>query len=243
MTASRPELSRWRLHRSALLTRLRNYWGSRGDSPVAGGKAGGGPLLGLDREFDRGGGREGWMEPIFDDFVEYRDRVENARITKSSDIIFNTSHRHAAALIEQLFIAAENRVRVLCEHLNPDVFGSPAVVEAANTFLARPDAGLQVIVEKEGALSNADNEFVNSILIGEQASKVEAYFLPAEKSHLANFNFMTADEHGYRFEPDRAHPIARASFNRPDMVNVLADYFEEALSSACRANLPQRVLA
>lgn len=174
--------------------------------------------------------RDGSMNPklksTFDDLAEYSARVETARLLSSAEIIYNSSHRHAAVLIENLFLSAKQRVRIVCRELSLRSYGRDEVIAAAEVFLAREGAELSVLVEKiELPVDEKGNPGVNpfvdairrlpGVVVEENGTAVDV-----------PFDFLVADEVAWRFEPNHHQSVARASFNEPSMAADLVELFD-----------------
>jgi hypothetical protein len=167
------------------------------------------------------------MNFILDDLAEYRARVEAARLSGSRDTIHNSSDRHAAVLIEQLFLAAENNVRILCRQLNIGVYGSAPVLAAASLFIRREGVRMQIIVQDSAVLDFEKHPFLK-----EFGALPNVEIRTLDEAVDPGIDFFVADGNAYRFEPDPTSTVARASFNRPAMASVLVKIFNEARSPA-----------
>jgi len=173
--------------------------------------------------------RDDGMNAIVDDLSEYRARVVHARVTDSSETIHNSSDRHAAVLIEQLFVAAKQRARVVCRRLNAAVWGAPLVIAAASRFLAQPGARLEIIVGDPESVDFATHPFLVEFA---KLSNVDIRAM--DRSVDPGLDLFVVDEKAYRFEPDPNVPIARASFNREEIGKTLVSIFESTHQFATR---------
>jgi hypothetical protein len=162
-------------------------------------------------------------DALNDDLAEFRARVEDARINRLRDTIHNSSHRHAAVLIENLFLVAQSNVRILCRCINPIVYANPGVIEAAEKSLARKDARIDILVEHKTVIDSGDHPFVRTFE-GRAGFSITPLRLEADPG----FDFVVADMCAYRLEPNPDEPIARSSFNRPDLARALVEVFEKA---------------
>src|SRR5437764_626389 len=67
----------------------------------------------------------------------YREYVQAAAEAERSEVFLNRDVRHAAIIVEFLFSTAKERVEILTRRLNPNVYGAPATVRAAQIFMDR----------------------------------------------------------------------------------------------------------
>jgi hypothetical protein len=161
----------------------------------------------------------GKLHDTFDDLAEYRARVEAARLNRSGETIYNSSHRHAAVLIEQLFIAAEREVKIICRGLCPRSFGNPLVLEAAERFLAQDGVKLRIIAEELQYDAAGANPFFDRFRDHANAEIIIGMV------HTP-FDFFVADGKAWRYEADASKSVARASFNDPTFGALLDEAFD-----------------
>ena len=159
------------------------------------------------------------MHELFDDLAEYRARVIAARLSRSGDTIYNSSHRHAAVLIEQLFLDAENDVRIICRQLCGRSFGSPLAIAAAERFLERGGTSLNVIVDAPEVDADGRNAFLDRF-------EGRAGVSISKGGVMVPFDFMVVDQRAFRFESDAKTSVARANFNNPGFAKQLVDAFD-----------------
>lgn len=159
------------------------------------------------------------------DYATYRSRVRAARISRSPEVIYNSSHGHAAVLIEELFHAGQAHIGLLCRSLNVDVYGQEAVLNAAQGFVERSGARLVVLVKDAVA---ADHPFLQQVVNDERyRDQVTFYDDIGQVLEGSTFNFMVADGEAYRFERDEAHPNAMACFSGRKIAQPLRDIVED----------------
>lgn len=155
----------------------------------------------------------------------YRDSVHRLIRARSSAVIGNGQHAHAAILFEAFFKHATKTVKIFCRNLDPQVFDSPEVIEAAVDMLKQGRA-LDIIIQEKPL---RDSKFLKRI----RSLKVEEIRLEVHENASADSeivrsraeNFAVMDDSAYRFEPDRKEPKAVACMNDPALSNQLIDAF------------------
>jgi hypothetical protein len=141
------------------------------------------------------------------DLKLYREEVKRLVAERNGEAIYNGSADHAAVIVENLFIAAKEKVRLLTGDLNARVYGTRGVVERAQQFLGHSDHQLDVLVEEwtvsrshpllEGICSNPNVAF---------------YQIPEELSNAIGYHLMTADDDCFRFEREKNSHAAVAAW-------------------------------
>ena len=138
---------------------------------------------------------------------QYREEVERLVAERSGEAIYNGSADHAAVIVENVFIAARNKVRLLTGDLNARVYGARNVVTRAQQFLGHTDHELEVLVEEWNA--NRSHPLLEEI--GENEN-VTFYQIPSRLSAEISYHLMTADEDCFRFEREKNSHAAVAAF-------------------------------
>jgi hypothetical protein len=92
--------------------------------------------------------RQSRQELVMD---EYTERVRRAaQEANGKDLIHNRTTVHAAIIVAELFRKAKASVKILCEDLNNEVYGTAQVIAAATDYLRSSNAAkLEIIVEKD----------------------------------------------------------------------------------------------
>jgi hypothetical protein len=153
----------------------------------------------------------------------YRIQVASVLRGVVRDTVLNGTIEHASIVTEEAFKAASNHVRILSERLDPFCYANAGVLQAAKAFLASPDTKLDVLVE-DGRLNLDQSPFVEAVRrVG--GERVTVKVVPAATVQSYGFNFLTVDHKSYRFEDDRAHPIAVVG-NEPGSAEHLANLFD-----------------
>ena len=159
------------------------------------------------------------LKTTFDDLPEYRARVQAARKGQTNEVIYNSSQRHAAVLIEQLFLSAQQTVRIVCRSLREGSYGTPDVLREARAFLDR-GGEIHVIV------AQPESGETNSFLVAMQGRQNVNVLVAPHVLEVVRFDFMVADGRAYRFEADATKCVARANFNDTEMAASLDESFE-----------------
>lgn len=140
--------------------------------------------------------------------AEYRDDVRRVFSGKSADPVFNGTIDHASVVIEEAFKAAKSDVRILSKRLDADCWARPAIIEAAQDFLARQGTHIHILVESFGAGGcTHQNEFLAAVKAAGDG-RVEIRVVPPEIVQRYTYNFLVVDDVAYRFEEDRNEHVA-----------------------------------
>jgi len=137
----------------------------------------------------------------------YRAKVAKVFSGGEHETVFNGTLDHACIVTEEAFRAAKHHVRILTNKLDPACYGTPAVLDAALEFIANPDARLDVLVEDPSAVAAGRNIFLKEMSAAGD-KRVRVGIVPTDTTGRYEFNFLSLDECAYRFESDRANPIA-----------------------------------
>jgi len=158
---------------------------------------------------------------------EYREAFERLWNAGATDIVPNSKSEHAADLISVFFQKASSRVQIFCKNLAPTVYDSDELL-----FNAISAANRRVKIEvitQEGIPDNS--KFCKELeSAGKEPSALVNFInrtsLPASMNEL-EFNFIIADDHAYRFEPDRNNFSAFACANDKEKVKILSSIFDK----------------
>lgn len=161
----------------------------------------------------------------------YRERVQTAKVTRSPDIIFNSTTSHAAILIEEMFHDAQFDVGMLCRSLNPAIYERADVMNAIQGFLERPGSHLTVMTQTQ---ISAGHKLVDEIFGSDRYSARVTFKGPNELSSIPPFNFIVSDGRAYRFERDPESHTAVASFNGRNLAAKLAELVDDLVGRPSR---------
>jgi hypothetical protein len=157
----------------------------------------------------------------------YEEKVKKLFDERSSEIVANSSYKHAAILYEQMFLHAQKQVNILCRNIDPQVFDAPGVLSAVKIFLKQNNGKLNIAFQDENPM---DSKFLDLILEEDydKTNQVQIFkvgqLIVEEKTSA---NFATMDDNAYRFEPDREYCRAIASANNTNFVAKLNSFFQE----------------
>ena len=187
------------------------------------------------------------LPAVANDLELYRERVRYAIGRRTGKPILNGSVEHAAVLVEESLLAAQDEVLLLSSNLDEACFGRPNVVSAVRSFLVDPHRRLRVLVERSQPSFQWENHpFVESALrTAQRADRVEFAAVPPEWVDRYRFNFLVVDRFGYRYQEDRDELAAVACFlpdDRPidadDSVMRLHGIFDQLAANSVPLRLP-----
>ena len=150
--------------------------------------------------------------------IEYRKTVRNLFDTGASDVIDNSSPRHAAILIEEMVRHAQVSFRAFAGGMNPAVWNI-SVMNALKEAIER-GVNVQLLVEHDcepivnGSMPDIVRRAVRRCVASED-------FTPASFSHCA-----TGDRQSFRMEINPAEATAAFSANNPGFASRVADIFD-----------------
>lgn len=156
--------------------------------------------------------------------LEYRKTVRNLFDTGASDVIDNSSPRHAAILIEEMVRHAQVSFRAFAGRMNPAVWNIN-VMNALNDAIAR-GVNVQLLVEDDcdPILNGSMPDIVRRAVRRCAASQD---FDPKNFSHCA-----TGDRQSFRMEMDQDAKTAAFSANNPGLASRVAAIFDYLLSKS-----------
>ena len=157
------------------------------------------------------------MGGFFESLLEYRDKVNKALKDKTPFSTYNRDIMHATEIVAGGFKYAEAEVNLLSHELDERIYGLPYIVNLAEGFLSKRNGKLNIIIEKE-----IDSSHPLLSLCERYPNNTAVRKMPDEwwNDHYS-YNFMTIDNVGYRFEPDREKLSAIVSFNEPEEKETL----------------------
>ena len=157
------------------------------------------------------------MDGFLENLLEYKDKVNKALEDKTPFSTYNRDIMHATEIVAGGFKYAQEEVNLLSHELDKRIYGTPHIVNLAEDFLSKRDGRLNIIIEKEidssHPLLSMCTRYPNNTTVGKIPDKLW-------QGHYS-YNFMTIDNFGYRFEPDRNKLSAIVSFNEPEEKETL----------------------
>lgn len=150
--------------------------------------------------------------------IEYRKTVRNLFDTGASDVIDNSSPRHAAILIEEMVRHAQVSFRAFAGGMNPAVWNI-SVMNALKEAIER-GVNVQLLVEHdcEPIVNGSMPDIVRRAV---RRCKASEDFNPASFSHCA-----TGDRQSFRMEMDQDAKTAAFSANNEGFASRIADIFD-----------------
>jgi len=124
----------------------------------------------------------------------------------SDEAVFNGSTEHASLVIEQAFNCARQHVRVLSSTLNLACYGTPATIAAAQQFLAQPGTRLEILIESDRLVAGAAHPLLTALR--PYKSQIDVRMVPTDMVDQYEYNFLTVDDRGFRYEEDRRAHVA-----------------------------------
>ncbi|HZL58978.1 MAG TPA: hypothetical protein VFC38_04700 [Stellaceae bacterium] len=163
------------------------------------------------------------------DLEEYRRFVATmAAGDKPSETFSNFSHEHAAVVIAAIFRHARNHVEILTGALDPDVYCTQEVIDAAVAFARQPGASIRVLPERPIAPNHA---LLAALAAANLRNRIIIYDL-IQRSSNELFHFVVADGRHYRFEQNREEMTAIIQFGEPKLCTGLHEYFDKHAKNA-----------
>ena len=150
--------------------------------------------------------------------LEYRKTVRNLFDTGASDVIDNSSPRHAAILIEEMVRHANVSFRAFAGRMNPTVWNLNVMVALEEAIKRGVDVQLLVEHDCDPILNDTMPERVRRAVRRCQQSNG---FNPADFAHCA-----TGDQQSFRIEMDRNQKTAAFSANNPELAARVASIFD-----------------
>jgi hypothetical protein len=169
-------------------------------------------------------------EVVMDPFRAY---VRNLAKNRVGERIRTSSKRHAIAIFEAMFGSATKKICIFTEQLLPDVFGAAEVIDAAGSFISRPQTILQVLVQTPKVQSNwGEHPLFRALTSGppEGRGRIVARAATGSYARDTAHHFAVVDEVGYRFEVQHDTAEAIASFSEPTTAKQLQVAFDEAFN-------------
>ena len=157
----------------------------------------------------------------------YRQEIKRLIAERNGEAIYNGSADHAAVIVEGLFSAARQKVRLLTGDLNARVYGVRGVVDRASQFLGHSDHQLEVLVEEWNASpSHPLLEEIGGL------KNVSFYKIPEGLRSAVSYHLMTADDDCFRFEREKNSHAAVAAFGDGDTTKHLNGLWD-SIKSRC----------
>lgn len=169
---------------------------------------------------------------------EYRQYVGKiAGAPGPSETIMNRSSEHAAVVLEFLFRKANSEIDILTDELAEDVYGTPALIAAAQAFLTNnPAAKISILAESK--VDRLAHQFFRAIDGAGLGDRVTIAFVPDNVKKGYTFNFAVTDTDSYRFEEARHSREALVRFSDKGFAQTLRSIFHKLSSSAVKEKLP-----
>jgi hypothetical protein len=170
--------------------------------------------------------------------LTYRAYVQDHASGPGRSPVFVTRKpEHAALTIKLLFAAGRNQIRIVTNHLEPALYGSSEVTDAAVSFLARnPYATLEIGLEDPSELQG--HPLLSVIRRAGFFDRVHMFQVPPEVQRDYPFNFVVADGRHYRFEHRRESVEAAVQFNDESNGSALDAVFNQLASLSAPVKVP-----
>lgn len=155
--------------------------------------------------------------------IEYRKTVRNLFDTGASDVIDNSSPRHAAILIEEMVRHAQVSFRAFAGRMNPAVWNI-SVMNALSEAIAR-GVNVQLLVEHDcdPILNGSMPDIVRRAV--RRCGAASGNFNPKVFPHIA-----TGDGQSFRMEMDPDAKTAAFAANNSAFASRIAGIFDYLLS-------------
>ena len=157
---------------------------------------------------------------------EYRALVRRALYERNKLPVLNGTVDHAVILFEEMLLHADQYFALYTTRLNPDIYGSKAVVDAASLFLAHDKANFEIVFDEDISSSAAHDNALIAVLGQKTAATVSAFIAPTARADAIPFHFAILDNWGFRFEPDKNENSAIAVFGDEEKTASLIKFFK-----------------
>lgn len=165
---------------------------------------------------------------------EYQVAVKKLAENGSTTFISNSSQEHAAVIIEEIFLNAKGTVNILCDCLNPVVYGRPAITKAATHFFEQAGNNMTIIfqLKNNGIESLHDNPLLTSL--AEHKANISLYQLNDKEKNVNHFMVSKTKlgHYALRFEQNHKSHKATASFNDIKNGNSLVELFKSMVTKS-----------
>jgi hypothetical protein len=162
----------------------------------------------------------------------YRNSIARVFAGTLSEPVYNDTLEHVKIVVEEAFLAGDEKIRLLTNRFNPTCYGEPAIMRAAARFLSKDRSMLHILIEDSSELEACNPLLDRLTLAG--GDRVKISILP--RSAVANYayNFLVVDKKGYRFEADRIDHIAVVAGGEKNLTRTrhLIEIFDALESTA-----------
>ncbi|SFV87026.1 hypothetical protein MNB_SUP05-SYMBIONT-4-396 [hydrothermal vent metagenome] len=148
---------------------------------------------------------------------KYENKVIECLNAQQDDIILNSDINHAGILIKQIFLNAVHTVNLLSNKLDAQLYERVEIINAIRSFLNR---GGKLNVAIEGDIDKKSTNMQK--LLAEY--KIQPTVVPGWLKKQYEYNFLTMDDTGYRFEGSREEHKASVNFgdkNQTEKLNAI----------------------
>lgn len=166
---------------------------------------------------------------------EHRQILYRLAERSSSEFVNCDSIEKKILMIERMLVRAKDKVYILTDHLDADLWGHCDIIDSAYEFLRKENSQLKIVAQfnrkKEDALFNSIflrnlKDFKDRIYIYKAGSKLRSDF---------RYHFVVVDDrngkHPFIYEFDSMDNRTTGSFNREEISQKLIMFFDKALDS------------
>ena len=180
-----------------------------------------------------------------DEEKRYYAIVDSACDASKDMLIGNGNAKHAVFLMERFLRKSADRIvrlysgslvrEVTYEGRPVDVYANRRLIEAATTFVKRPDTELRIMLEND--IDGGDPEkhpLISAVLrVAPAGGRLQLVKISPEwrqrlKRQGFTMHWMTVDEKGFRLERDVDEHTALANFSSPKHARRLVNLFDRA---------------
>jgi hypothetical protein len=141
---------------------------------------------------------------------EYRKFVASIAGMRDSKVIMNRDSDQTVVTISFLFSQSHRGVDFLTGCLNPVVYGSAEVIDAALEFLkGHPAARIRILTEQQ---IGSPHPFLRAIERAGLSGRVEVLDVPPALQEAYDYHFAVGDSCNFRYEPSRKSHEAFVKF-------------------------------
>lgn len=140
----------------------------------------------------------------------YEERLVSSLRSEAPFKTYNKDITHAAVITRVLLQHARHKVRLLSNKLDSALYGTESVKDHIVGFLRKDGTSLHILVEADLSKDHPVRRLVADGSCTRERLKIKR--VPPALTEKYSFNYLVADEFGYRFENDRREYAAFASF-------------------------------
>lgn len=176
--------------------------------------------------------------PTQNDLTLYAENVRDKAARKEDYLFHNEGNAHAKIILENLFINADNHIRMAANTLNNEVVNSREYRDAMSVFLDKDNTRLDIIITRIPGKSevNMDDSLYGMLLNHRAYADGRITVKSGDGKSFRDkdgerVNFCTGDDMMFRLEDNIEARTAVANFNDPDTTHALIIMFDRVFGN------------